>query len=280
MVRVVRHRPTAPEKVEFDAPVAVPLTTSGHLLVVAARINGRGPFHLVVDSGAAGLLHLDAEVAKSLGLETVGEAVSGDPSGKNPVRLPVMRVEALEIGGARFHGVETVAGGGRPGPDREDGVIGLALFAGLTVTLDYRKPELRLSREPLPADGSHVVPFTDERGIPEIEVDVAGTRIEVDVDSGSPALLSVPTAWVAKLPLGEQRVVGRGRTMNNDFEIRAADLDGVLRVAGFTVDAPRVDLVDLFPVANLGSRFLRDYAVSFDMANRRLGLERPVSTHP
>ena len=46
------------------------------------------------------------------------------------------------------------------------------------------------------------------------------------------------------------------------------------------LDAPRVDLVDLFPVAQLGSRDLRDYAVSFDMANRRLGLERPVSTHP
>jgi hypothetical protein len=148
------------------------------------------------------------------------------------------------------------------------------MFAGLTATLDYRKPELRLSREPLPAGGPHVVPFADERGIPVIEVDVAGVPLKVDVDTGGPALLSVPAAWAARLPLGEQRVVGKGRTMNNEFEIRGAELKGDLRVAGYVESAPRVDVVDLFPIANLGARFLRRYAVSFDMANRRMALER------
>ena len=116
------------------------------------RINGKGPFHLVVDSGAAGLLHLDAEVAKSLGLETVGEAVSGDPSGKNPVRLPVMRVEALEIGGARFHGSRpSPAAAGRDPTGGRGDRAGLSPASPSPSTTGSRAA---VSREPLPADGA------------------------------------------------------------------------------------------------------------------------------
>ncbi len=35
-----------------------------------------------------------------------------------------------------------------------------------------------------------------------------------------------------------------------------------------------VDVVDHFPMANVGSRFLRRYAVSFDMPNKRMALSR------
>jgi hypothetical protein len=99
--------------------------------------------------------------------------------------------------------------------------------------------------------------------------------LKVDVDTGSPALLTVPAPWSSKLSfVGPLKVVGKGRTVSNEFEIRGADLRGELRVAGYARPAPRVDVVDLFPVANLGSRFLRDYAVTFDLANRRLALSR------
>ena len=96
--------------------------------------------------------------------------------------------------------------------------------------------------------------YTTPHGIPVIEIDVAGVKLDVDVDSGSPALLSIPTAWAERLPLGEPRVVGRGRTAVNEFEIKAADLRGEIHVAGFaSASNPRVDILDIFPVANLGS---------------------------
>ena len=38
--------------------------------------------------------------------------------------------------------------------------------------------------------------------------------------------------------------------------------------------AARMSFVDVFPVANLGSRFLQDYAVTFDLQNRRMMLAR------
>jgi CubicO group peptidase (beta-lactamase class C family) len=266
---VIRRGPTAPAKTELPSDVTVPATMMAHLFTIEATINGKGPYRFAVDSGAGGMMRISEAVQKALQLEQIGEARSGDPSGKNLVSVPIVRADSVEIGGARFSGVDTAVGNVRGG----DGVVGLRLFATLTATLDYGKRELRLNRKPLDAGGAHTVAYTTPRGIPVIDIDVAGAPMTVDVDTGSPAALTIPASWAAKVPLnGEPVVVGKGRTISNEFEIRAADLRGDLRVAGFTRTAPRVDIVDLFPVANLGSRFLRDYVVTFDVANQRMAL--------
>ena len=104
-----------------------------------------------------------------------------------------------------------------------------------------------------------------------MQVVAGGVRLAAHIDPGNPALLDglVPSG----VPLAEEpRVVGRGRTVNNEFEIRSAPLRGDLVVAGHTITSPALDLVDHFPNAHLGSRFLRPYAVTFDLENLRMGL--------
>lgn len=98
--------------------------------------------------------------------------------------------------------------------------------------------------------------------------------MKVDVDTGSPALLTVPAKWAAALPLDGTPTVTKGRTVSNEFEIRTQPLRGEIRVAGFPHAQPRIDVVEIFPVANLGSQFLRQYAVAFDLANHKLALAR------
>jgi hypothetical protein len=255
-------------------PLVVPLTPAGHLLAFEAKVNGKGPYRFTIDTGAAGPLRLNAEIVKSLGLEQIGESRAGDPSGKNVETRPVFRVDTFEIGAANFGPIHTITAPKMGGPIQTDGVIGLSVFNGKTVTLDYLKKELRVSNDPLPPNDAHTIPYEVVRGIPVIEIDVAGTPTKVDVDAGSPALLAIPSAWAAKYPLGESRVVGHARTSVNEFDIRAADLKGDVRVAGFTASTPAIDLIDIFPVANLGSRFLRDYAVTFDTVNKRMSLTK------
>jgi CubicO group peptidase (beta-lactamase class C family)/predicted aspartyl protease len=273
--REARMRPpSGPDTVRISGPVAVPLTRVRHLLVVEAKVNGKGPFRFTVDSGAAGMIRVSESIAESLALEKMGEAISGDPSGKNSQRVSIVRVRSVEIGGAEFGGVEATVERG-PSPEGTDGVIGLGLFDTLTVALDFRKPELRLTTEPLPAGDPHVIAFTTERGIPVIEIDVAGTKMKVDVDTGSPALLSVPTEWSKRMTFaGEPHIVGHARTTANEFDILGADLKGDISVAGYPASNPTVDIVDLFPVANVGSRFWKDYVVTFDLKNKRLGLTK------
>lgn len=208
-------------------------------------INGQGPFRFAVDSGAAGMMRITSALQKQLQLDEIGQAMTGDPSGKNMTRRPVVRAGRVEIGGARFTGVDAVVGEALGG-DELGGVIGLPLFATLTATLDYPRQELWLGRQPLDAHAAHVISFRTEHGIPVIDLDVAGIAIAVHVDTGSPAVLSVPPAVAAKLSFtGAPAVAGKGRTTANTFEIRAADLRGELRIAGFTQAGPQVDIVDV-----------------------------------
>ncbi|HEX7421303.1 MAG TPA: serine hydrolase, partial [Thermoanaerobaculia bacterium] len=118
--------PSGPDTVRMRGPVTVPLTRDRHLLVVEAKVNGKGPFHFTIDSGAAGMLRVSESLASTLALEKMGEAISGDPSGKNSQRVPIVHVGSVEIGGAEFGGIEaTVERHASPRAEVSDGVIGL-----------------------------------------------------------------------------------------------------------------------------------------------------------
>lgn len=266
------RRPSAPEKIVLTDAVRVPFTIDRHIPVIDVKVNGQGPFRLAVDTGMAGHITLNREVATKLGLEKVGEARASDPSGQNPVTLDVMRVDSLEIGGARFEGLRcTVRDGERP--DRTAvGIIGYALFQDLLLTLDYPKRELAIARGTLPeADGKQVLAMVKDRPVPVVELTIAGKPVMTDIDAGSPALLTLPLAIAKELPLaGEPEVVGRGRTISGPFDILGADVKADITIGPRTLQNPRIDIVERFPRANLGYRFLRDYAVTFDAKNGRV----------
>lgn len=261
-----RRRPMAPAKTEVNGIVAVPLDQMDHLVTVQATLNGKGPFTFEIDTGSGGMMRLSQDIADQLNLEVIGETVSGDPSGKNMERRQVVRVDTVDVGGAKFSGVNASVGG-------RMSIIGLPLFGSLTAALDFPKHELRLSREPLPASGDHIVPFTTEHGIPVIEVEAGGVKLRADVDSGSPAIFNAPPS--AGVPLqGEPRVIGHARTANNEFDVKGAELKGDLKVAGWTESGPMVNVIEAFPIGNVGSRFLRNYVATFDMVNKRLQLTK------
>jgi hypothetical protein len=264
-----RRPPAAPERTELASDLAVPAKLTGHLFTVEAKLDGVGPFRFAIDSGSGGMLRITPAMQQAIGATVLGAVMTGDPSGKNPQRRSLVRVGVVELGGARFTGVEATVSEGRGA----DGVIGLAMFAQLTATLDYPKLQLRLSRKPLAPTAPHTIAYAIEHGVPVIDLDAGGAALRADVDTGSPAVLSVPVAWTKKLAFASPlRVVGKGRTVANEFEIRAAELRGELRIAGFALAAPRIDVVEMFPVANVGSQFLRRYAVTFDGVNKRIML--------
>jgi len=254
-----RRGPQGPGEVMIGRPVQIPMQVRNHVPVIEAKVNGKGPFHFQVDTGFGGLIEVTPELAKSLDLPVVGEAIGGDPSGKNSRTMHVMMAESVDIANAHFGQVE-VGELGRPTAEGVDGVIGLQLF------------RFEVDGGGLPAaDGKTVLTYTAEHGVPNIEVDVAGVTVQADLDSGSPALLSIPLSIAKSLPLAEEpKVVGHARTMSNDFDVYGAALKGDVHIGGITITDPRLDFVEIFPVGNLGFRFLKDYAVTFDPANHRV----------
>jgi len=260
-----------------DAGVAVPMTWAGHLAAVSVRINGQGPFRFAIDTGAAGCARIDPEVAERLGLPVIGEARVGDPSGKNAQTRQVVRLDSLTIGEARFGGLTATAGmpPARLLSEKVDGVLGFGLFADCLFTLDYPALRMTLAGGAVPADAPDVIPFTNEDGIPNVTLRVAGVEVPAHIDVGAMGGISLPESFAAKLPLSEPpHVVGRARTVSNEFEIKAAKLDGDVALGGVTFQKPMVEFQPIFPMGNVGARVLRDFVLTFDQKNHRLRMAR------
>jgi hypothetical protein len=157
-----------------------------------------------------------------------------------------------------------------------DGILGFGLFAGYTVTFDYPGGRLRIDPTPLPpADGKRVLAYTDEDGIPSIHIQVDSLDMVAHVDAGSMGGFILPERTLERLPLAaEPKVIGRARTVSNTFEIKGAPLQGTLRIGDLEFAKPDLEFQPIMPDANVGSRVLRDFRLSFDTKNKRIRLTR------
>ena len=112
--------------------------------------------------------------------------------------------------------------------------------------------------------------YTTEHGVPTIEIDVNGRKFNVDVDSGSPAEVTLPLSVAKDLTLAAQpQVFGHALIGGQPFDVYGAPLGGTVHVVSITLTNPRLDFLDL-PIGNLGYRFLKNLVVTFDPKNRRV----------
>ena len=126
-----------------DDRVALPTQKRGEFLAIEARINGRGPFRLMVDTGTAGLV-LSAEAAKLGGLEPRPEPNTETLVINGVIATQVARVERFESGGLLLKGFS--AGVVTPsdyaiirqelGADI-DGFLGIAPLADVLLEMDF-----------------------------------------------------------------------------------------------------------------------------------------------
>jgi len=219
------------------------------------------------------MIQISPALAQQLALPVVGEQRVGDPSGRDPKTQRVLRAESIDVDSAHFGGVDVLESG--RARDNVDGMIGLNLFNGLLVTFDYPKGRFRLSGGALPAAGA--LAYTTEHGVPSFEIEVNGRKTKVDIDSGSPGEVTLPLREAKSLALeGEPAVVGRGMTADGPFDVYAAKLKGTVKVGEIALENPRVDFIDVFPIGNVGSRFLSKLVVTFDPGKRKVRFAAPA----
>ncbi|MGB2752638.1 MAG: serine hydrolase [Pyrinomonadaceae bacterium] len=254
--------------------VDMPLNVKDHVPVIEAKINGRGPYRFELDTGFGGMMQVKESLAAQLNLSVIGEARSGDPSGRNPSIVRLLRAESVDVGTAHFEGV-IVSESKRQRSADLDGVIGLNLFNKLKVRLDYVGNRFGLTEGTISPD--HSQSYTTEHGVPTVEIVVNGTRTKVDIDSGSPGEVTLPLSMAKSLTLkSEPFVAGRGRTADGEFEVYRSELKGDVGVGGIILNDPSLDFISVFPIGNLGFRFLSGLIVTFDPANKRVLFERPA----
>lgn len=246
---------------------------------VQVLVDGKGPFTFGIDTGTGSQALVSPALAETLGLVKTGEMEAGDPSGKATRKLPLVKVGRLSVAGVEFRDVTAAVYQPSQAEGRCDGILGFLLFRDWLLTLDYRGGQLVLAQGRLAAskDGT-VIPFRAPDGVPVIDLVIGGQTLPAIVDSRGSAL-AVPGSHEGQLELaGEPVVVGRGRTISGEFEIRGAQLAEDVRIGGYRIQTPFVIFHPGFPVGNVGGLVLQQLAVTFDQRSALLRIDAPDRT--
>jgi len=255
-----------------------PLHMRGLMPVVEVKVNGRGPFVFMIDTGAGMQADVDTSVAEELGLQLTGRAINGDPSGENDREVATVRIDSITLAGVEFRNVTAVVRPQRLTKDYPDvhGILGFALFTDYLLTLDYPAMQVRLARGALPvANGADVLSFELENRIPIIDLTIGRIHVPAHVDSGNfVAGFILPEEIVEQLQLGSDAVtVGGARSVTNRIQLKQVQLRDTIRLGSFAYPQPTVAFPALSD-SNIGFNVLRDFVVTFDQTNRRMKLQR------
>lgn len=255
----------APDPVPTGTCAVQPLDVGGAIPVVDVMINGQGPYRFGIDTGAQGMGRISSDLAAQLNLMSVGEVQTPAPGGTLDTRK-IYRAQKLAIGGMTFANADLVTMAALPNrPTSWSGVLGIDLFRKVTLTLDYGRGAMKLSREPL-AGG---VPARFDSGVPSIPLKIGKSELTVDLDTGNGAApLFVSEAAAKSVPQSGPAVErGKARTSFGEFSIMEAPIAVPVTVGGTALPIRAIGWPAARGEGNLGSRGLAGMQLSVDRAD-------------
>jgi Aspartyl protease len=272
------------------AEVRVPMEFFQNQIYVDVMINGKGPFHLLFDSGAFNLI--DPTVAYQVGGQVVASLHAMTGLGTGVRESQYIKVDTVSLGGANLSDQYfTVAQLGprtnyvplyeKPWHEMQ-GLIGYEFLARYRVTIDYTNSQLILHM-PSAAKSSGVgtaVPVTFGERKVFVSCSLAGVPSSCLVDTGGSfgALVNKPfiDAHPQVLPhwyTGSGYIWG----VNGSSRIRSGELSSLTIGSESVTDVDSMfgvedkgGLSDPFFGALIGNRILKRFTVTFDYPNATL----------
>ena len=247
---------------------SAPLEITHSRPYVMVMVNGKGPFRFVIDTGTGGQAFVTSELVDQLGLPAAGVIHLNDPSGQGGRKVPLVRIESLEVAGVQFKGVKAAVHDFDFGDGSCQGLLGFVLFRNYLLTLDYPKRQMILAQGNLaPDEGRSVLPFRMPDGIPIVSVAIDGKAIDAQLDSGG-AGLSVPQELTSRLKFSSNSAsLGNAQSLSTRFMVRGATLAADVRVGSYTFKRPFIEINPAFPIANFSSVPMQNFALTFDQRN-------------
>lgn len=268
----------------------LPFELIDNRVFVEVRLNGRGPFHFILDTGAGGFALTDTAVRK-LGLKTENAGEDGGV-GEKTVQVRSCRVEKFQLGDLQFENLDAEVFPESDsvnvfGTKPVDGIVGLEVFQQFVVKQDYVRKLLTFTApDKFNYQGLGVIiPFILPRQIPVVDAELDGIRGKFGVDTGARSSLLLYTPFVEQNHLKKkygaylEGVTGWGiGGPVRSLLARAAELkignitvrDPVIRLStqkqGLTTSAAMAGLI--------GPDVLSQFDVTFDYARSRIIFEK------
>ncbi len=241
--------------------MVLPTSMCGDYFIAEVSINGKGPWPMVVDSGAASTVLSDQIVEAIGGVDEVRSLSIGEFKARGNLQFFSRSMDQLSHAlGARI-----------------EGIVGHPVFKNVLLTYDYSSRELRVGPGALPSKGPGIVP-TGRAKRPYVNVRIGGKRFKALIDTGSGSGLTLSRAERYRFaePL---RRTGVSIRINGLHYSRTGRLQGDVNVGPLTLLDPIIrEGVKTGRHDNLvGQEILREFIVTFDQLNRRMHFDGPVS---
>ncbi len=283
---------TAPTSIAVPAGgISVPMLSAGGRPMIEVKINGKGPYRFILDTGASFTV-IEEGLAKELDLHEAS-GIQGSVSGGGPM-TKMVNVQEFRIGDAVVRGLKCAVmpeGTARimlqklmtEGPNaKEDpprGVLSASLFLSNLVTFDFPAKRISIQKGKLDrADSQTIFDYFADDILPTIPVQVVGKKTRVHLDTGSGYGLTLPARFLKEVPLSsEPKEIGKARTHAGEFPISKAQVNGPIQVGKFTLvpaDTLFSDVGPGFgePIGQIGVKILNDFVVTLDPKNHRIRL--------
>src|SRR6266480_4068095 len=259
------------------------------LILLPVRVNDRGPFDFILDTGAGTSL-LSSELAKQLETKVIGSKEGQSAGGK--VSVSLAKVESLAVGETKLHdvdvGVVDLAQIGKTVGAKIDGDLGYNFLKHFRVTIDYRDCEIRFDDpkrvESFGRSAKTEVPIrlaSPAKPLLLVDVNANGRgpfQFAVDTGTSTSAIspefakqLGLKASPVGPLTTGGAQVNVTAGTLES-FQVGRAGIDDlVVVVADFFSMLSQAVGVRLDGI--VGYNFLRNFRVVIDYPGEKLRLE-------
>jgi hypothetical protein len=254
--------------------VEIPIQIINGHIYLNVIINGQGPFLFLLDTGASGNGRIDLSLAKLLGINSFGNILNDDGTGKNTKILKKMLIDSLQIGDAVFSNLMLY------GNDYSnkvltsksfDGIVGFYLFSDLLWTIDYPNRKLIMEQGSLNINDYNTLKYdTGSNGKRcFIPISLRKLNIFVNLDTGNQGGLTMSSNLQKELRfINSVNRSGWAETSYNSHEIYSAYLVDPLYIAGHTVNNIKAYFAKDWGKPNIGYKILRKFRITFDSKNQ------------
>jgi hypothetical protein len=278
---------------EGSSRTTVPFRLQNNHIVTDVRINGQGPFNVILDTG--GMAMLTPDTAKALTVASHGNAaVTG--VGTEVDSGGFAHNITFQIGGVTLRGQNPLVAdmeAPQPAPTALQGMLGYELFRRLIVQVNYRDQTLTLID---PAKFDHVdagtaVPFEFAEQMPEVEGSFDGISGRFRIDTGARSELTLTSPFAAghnvrgRHPHGVEAISGSGvGGVSRSYVTRASGLRlGALHVDDIVTELStqkKGAFADPSYAGNIGGGLLKRFMVTFDYGHQTIYLKPRTDAVP
>jgi predicted aspartyl protease len=276
-------------------PAEIPFEFLHNQIVVQVRVNGKGPFNMLIDTDTDPSA-IDAATAKELGLQigTNGTPASGGGTGANivyPTRLGTVEIGAISARDVAAVTIDLTKFGGRIGKPIH-GVLGFSFLKDRIVQIDYVNSKIRFfSVSPYPRielapNTVNTIALSFRREDGDVIIDsvfINNEKMRATLDTGSSGTFTLTPEAVAVLKPNDQAQDGGTRQSigyNGMYQTESGVLKTV-RLGRYSAESMPAEFwlpntghdKKKFQV-NIGNGFFQDFLVTFDFKSKIVVLER------